>query len=110
MVILCSMECIFLPTDLYQFQTQKVGKDTKPLTTQYSTYNDGFNFSVVGLNFDFLGLNVVGFTLYAIFNLGLYFIPEIKVSNHVHVRSCSTWHLDSDHNPLKIFWVFPQFL
>lgn len=34
--------------------------------------------SVVGLNFDFLALNVVGFTLYAIFNLGLYFIPEIR--------------------------------
>ncbi|RZC35768.1 cystinosin -like [Asbolus verrucosus] len=34
--------------------------------------------SVVGLNFDFLALNLVGFTLYGIFNLGLYFIPEIK--------------------------------
>lgn len=34
--------------------------------------------SVVGLNFDFLYLNVIGFTLYAGFNLGLYFIPEIK--------------------------------
>jgi hypothetical protein len=35
--------------------------------------------SVVGLNFDFLALNLVGFTLYGVFNLGLYFIPEIKV-------------------------------
>ncbi|XP_060528001.1 cystinosin homolog isoform X2 [Cylas formicarius] len=34
--------------------------------------------SVVGLNFDFLVLNIVGFTLYSIFNLGLYYIPEIK--------------------------------
>jgi cystinosin len=34
--------------------------------------------SVVGLNFDFLALNLVGFTLYGVFNLGLYFIPEIK--------------------------------
>ncbi|EFA10650.1 cystinosin homolog [Tribolium castaneum] len=34
--------------------------------------------SVVGLNFDFLALNIIGFTLYAVFNLGLYFIPEIK--------------------------------
>ncbi|GJQ71235.1 hypothetical protein Trydic_g10977 [Trypoxylus dichotomus] len=34
--------------------------------------------SVVGLNFDFLFLNIVGFALYGLFNLGLYFIPEIK--------------------------------
>ncbi|CAH0554802.1 unnamed protein product [Brassicogethes aeneus] len=34
--------------------------------------------SVVGLNFDFLALNLIGFTLYGIFNLGLYFIPEIQ--------------------------------
>ncbi|CAG9817298.1 unnamed protein product [Phaedon cochleariae] len=34
--------------------------------------------SVVGLNFDFIILNVIGFTLYSIFNLGLYFITEIK--------------------------------
>ncbi|KAJ8912916.1 hypothetical protein NQ315_017246 [Exocentrus adspersus] len=34
--------------------------------------------SVVGLNFDFLVLNIIGFTLYGIFNLGLYFIPEIE--------------------------------
>ncbi|VEN55217.1 unnamed protein product [Callosobruchus maculatus] len=34
--------------------------------------------SVVGLNFDFIILNLVGFTLYALFNLGLYLIPEIQ--------------------------------
>ncbi|KAJ3643343.1 hypothetical protein Zmor_026061 [Zophobas morio] len=34
--------------------------------------------SVVGLNFDFLALNIVGFVLYSVFNLGLYFIPEIE--------------------------------
>lgn len=34
--------------------------------------------SVIGLNFDFLSLNIVGFILYSVFNLGLYFIPEIK--------------------------------
>lgn len=34
--------------------------------------------SVVGLNFDFIVLNIIGFTLYGIFNLGLYFIPEIE--------------------------------
>ncbi|XP_066146383.1 cystinosin homolog [Euwallacea fornicatus] len=34
--------------------------------------------SVIGLNFDFLSLNIVGFILYSVFNLGLYLIPEIK--------------------------------
>lgn len=34
--------------------------------------------SVIGLNFDFLVLNVIGFTLYSIFNIGLYSIPEIE--------------------------------
>nr|CAD7407029.1 unnamed protein product [Timema cristinae] len=35
--------------------------------------------SVVGLNFDFLALNIVGFILYALFNCGLFWIPEVKV-------------------------------
>lgn len=34
--------------------------------------------SVIGLNFDFLHLNIVGFVLYSVFNLGLYFIPELR--------------------------------
>nr|CAD7410373.1 unnamed protein product [Timema poppensis] len=34
--------------------------------------------SVVGLNFDFLALNIVGFILYALFNCGLFWIPEVK--------------------------------
>lgn len=34
--------------------------------------------SVIGLNFDFLYLNIVGFTLYGVFNLGLYFSEDIK--------------------------------
>lgn len=34
--------------------------------------------SVIGLSFDFLALNFVGHTLYAIFNIGLYWIPEIQ--------------------------------
>ena len=34
--------------------------------------------SVIGLNFDFLALNVVGFLCYSLFNLGLYFIPAIE--------------------------------
>ncbi|KAJ9591669.1 hypothetical protein L9F63_001814, partial [Diploptera punctata] len=34
--------------------------------------------SVVGLNFDFLALNVVGFILYGLFNCGLYWITEVE--------------------------------
>lgn len=34
--------------------------------------------SVVGLNFDFLTLNVIGYLLYSIFNCGLYWIPFIQ--------------------------------
>ncbi|XP_014479673.1 PREDICTED: cystinosin homolog isoform X2 [Dinoponera quadriceps] len=35
--------------------------------------------SVVGLNFDYLSLNLVGFLMYALFNCGLYWIPEIEL-------------------------------
>ncbi|KAH8313653.1 hypothetical protein KR067_009714, partial [Drosophila pandora] len=34
--------------------------------------------SVEGLNFDFLTLNIVGFTLYSMFNCGLYFITGLQ--------------------------------
>lgn len=34
--------------------------------------------SVVGLNFDFLSLNIVGFILYSLFNCGLFWIKEIE--------------------------------
>ncbi|XP_003389186.1 PREDICTED: cystinosin-like [Amphimedon queenslandica] len=34
--------------------------------------------SVVGLNFDFLALNLTGFLAYSVFNVGLYWIPEIE--------------------------------
>lgn len=35
--------------------------------------------SVVGLNFDFLSLNIAGFLLYSVFNAGLYFSSDIQV-------------------------------
>lgn len=34
--------------------------------------------SVVGLNFDFLALNLTGFTAYSVFNIGLFWIPYTK--------------------------------
>ncbi|XP_023213864.1 cystinosin-like [Centruroides sculpturatus] len=41
--------------------------------------------SVVGLNFDFLAFNITGYLAYSIFNVGLYFIPEIQKEYH-------SWH------------------
>ena len=34
---------------------------------------------MVGLNFDFLSLNVVGFTLYSLYNCGLFWIESVQV-------------------------------
>ena len=51
--------------------------------------------SVVGLNFDYLSLNLVGFILYALFNCGLFWIPEVKV---IKVRN--------RHNFFKIIVLF----
>ncbi|KAJ8967531.1 hypothetical protein NQ314_002846 [Rhamnusium bicolor] len=49
--------------------------------------------SVVGLNFDFIVLNIIGFTLYAVFNLGLYFIPEIKAYMNYKRKSTVGWSI-----------------
>jgi cystinosin len=35
--------------------------------------------SVVGLNFDFLAFNITGFLAYSVFNIGLFWIPEVEV-------------------------------
>ncbi|XP_076390525.1 lysosomal cystine transporter cystinosin isoform X2 [Megachile rotundata] len=35
--------------------------------------------SVVGLNFDYLSLNLIGFIMYSLFNCGLYWIPEVEL-------------------------------
>ena len=34
---------------------------------------------MIGLNFDFLALNILGFLCYSAFNIGVFWIPEIKV-------------------------------
>ncbi|MCL4150469.1 UNVERIFIED_CONTAM: hypothetical protein GTU68_056565 [Idotea baltica] len=41
--------------------------------------------SVIGLHFDFLTLNVLGFLVYSIFNIGLYYVSEIK-SEYFHIH------------------------
>lgn len=48
------------------------------LKSDYFINNLFYYFSVVGLNFDFIALNLVGFILYSMFNVGLW-IPEIEV-------------------------------
>lgn len=35
--------------------------------------------SVVGLSFDFVTLNLTGFVAYSVFNVGLFWVPHIKV-------------------------------
>lgn len=38
--------------------------------------------SVVGFNFDFIAFNITGYLAYSIFNIGLFFIPEIQKEYH----------------------------
>lgn len=40
------------------------------------------SFSVTGLNFDFVCYNLLGFIAYGVFNIGMFWIPEIKVIKH----------------------------
>ena len=42
--------------------------------------------SVVGLNFDFLAMNITGFIAYSAFNIGMFFFHEIQVSWEVEAR------------------------
>lgn len=37
-------------------------------------------FSVTGLNFDFVCYNLLGFIAYGVFNIGMFWIPKIKVN------------------------------
>ncbi|KAK6013754.1 PQ loop repeat protein [Ostertagia ostertagi] len=37
--------------------------------------------SVTGLNFDFLLLNIIGFSAYSLYNLFMYFDPNVQVSS-----------------------------
>lgn len=51
--------------------------------------------SVVGLNFDFLSLNIVGFIMYSMFNCALYFSPEIQEEYFSrHPRGINPVHLN----------------
>lgn len=37
--------------------------------------------SVVGLNFDFLALNLTGFIAYSVFNIALFWVPFVQVNS-----------------------------
>lgn len=50
-------------------------------------------FSVIGLNFDFLLLNVIGFTCYASYNVLMYFDTYIQVGNSFISYKFQNFHL-----------------
>lgn len=46
----------------------------------------GVSFSVIGLNFDFLALNITGFFAYSVFNIALFWVPSVKVTKLIYHR------------------------
>ena len=70
---------LFLPSNMGQLQKEKVRcktyKQLKMLTKYFP-----FDCSVIGLNFDFLALNIVGFTLYGCYNVAMFWIDSIQVT------------------------------
>jgi hypothetical protein len=65
-----------LSTDCGELEEEKVS--LMPFTRS-SVFVIPFYFSVLGLNFDFLSLNIVGFFMYSIFNIALLYIKPIEV-------------------------------
>ncbi|KAI6196726.1 hypothetical protein M3Y94_01143100 [Aphelenchoides besseyi] len=47
--------------------------------------------SVVGLNFDFIALNILGFTCYSTYNVFLYFLPSVQRANQRISYTCIGW-------------------
>ena len=47
-----------------------------------------FDCSVIGLNFDFLALNIVGFTLYGCYNVAMFWIDSIQVTRITIMMTC----------------------
>ncbi|XP_076162915.1 lysosomal cystine transporter cystinosin isoform X2 [Ptiloglossa arizonensis] len=54
--------------------------------------------SVIGLNFDYLSLNLIGFIMYALFNCGLFWIPEIELEYF--------WRYPKGLNPVQVNDIF----
>ena len=70
--IFCCLVNLILSSNMGQLQKEKVKQGDLDLKT-LSTY-----FSVIGLNFDFLSLNIVGFTLYGCYNVALFWISSVQ--------------------------------
>ncbi|XP_071059135.1 cystinosin-like [Pseudochaenichthys georgianus] len=56
--------------------------------------------SVVGLNFDFLALNLTGFIAYSVFNIGLFWVPYIKVAPSLYAMK----HVKNGAVPVQQTW------
>lgn len=50
--------------------------------------------SVVGLNFDFLALNLTGFLAYSVFNVALFWVPSVQVTLHSATKLLLKAHQD----------------
>lgn len=61
------------------------------------TINMLFDFSVIGLNLDYVVLNVLGHSVYGLFNFGLYWIASVQV-----IRELSQGDV-YNHYPLQSF-------
>ena len=60
--------------------------------------------SVIGLNFDFLALNIVGFTLYGCYNVALFWIDSIQVIilKETHFYSFQVIRFDESEQIFKL--------
>ncbi|XP_045905152.1 cystinosin isoform X2 [Micropterus dolomieu] len=68
---------VLLPLEATSVSFNVTTHDVGQVTTYVLSNNTDLN-SVVGLNFDFLALNLTGFIAYSVFNIGLFWVPYIK--------------------------------
>jgi len=62
--------------------------------------------SVIGLNFDFVGLNIVGFTLYGCYNVALFWIPSVQEEYMArHPRGVIPVQANDVFFPLHAVWA-----
>ncbi|KOB57797.1 Cystinosin, partial [Operophtera brumata] len=87
------------PSVQSKFEICAYGKSPGHSEVTFNVTPSGFvKKSVVGLNFDFLALNIMGFTLYSLFNCGLFFSKAIQTEYFErHPRG---------HNPVLLNDVF----
>lgn len=78
MVVLHGLEYLILPTDLPELPEKKV-RSQLPRAMRTERHMQRVNCSVVGLNFDFLLLNIIGFAAYSVYNLFVFFDSSVQV-------------------------------